>query len=67
MQRQMVKKARDVAEKERREGKNEGGKSSQMPFEGELGEFFIDAGHTPHVAKMEDVKKVLVTLAEGHC
>ena len=63
----MVQKARQVAKKEQSERKNEDVKSPQMPFEGDLGEFFIDAGHTAHVAKLEDVKEVLVTLAESHC
>jgi len=36
------------------------------PFGGILGQFWIDAGHTAHVSRMEDVKRVLITLAESH-
>jgi len=66
----MVEKARDVVGKERDGWEAESGGDEEsfpvMPFSGNLGEFVIDAGHTAHVSRMEDVKEVLVTLAKHH-
>lgn len=64
MQRHMVKKARDIVTMERDGWKAEDGELPQMPFEGVLGEFFISAGHTVHVARMEDVKEILIALVD---